>query len=194
MNRIAVGQLDGGTGKTAISFAIAKDLEFFLISNDDSIIEQAYPNMAKIMKNPKIIDDVVYDFGGFVDSGVLEVIKACNIVIVPCMDDLNSKMKAIKTINQIIDYCSNIIVVATRLKNPTKDYKDYKEVANAINRVYPNIKVYPLRETKLFKNAIEFGQSPLELEAESNLIKSNQKNVLNEYKTILEVVKGAIDG
>lgn len=188
--RIATIQLDGGTGKTAISYAIAKDLNFFLISNDDSIIEQAYPNMAKIMKNPKVIDDVVYDFGGFVDSGVLDVIKSCNIVIVPCMDDLNSKMKAIKTIKQITNYCSNILVVATRLKNPKKDFK---EVADAIHKVYPSINVYPLRETKILKNSIEFGQSPLELEAESKLIATNQKNVLNEYKEILKVIKGAID-
>jgi len=188
--RIATIQLDGGTGKTAISYAIAKDLNFFLISNDDSIIEQAYPNMAKIMKNPKVIDDVVYDFGGFVDSGVLDVIKSCNIVIVPCMDDLNSKMKAIKTIKQITNYCSNILVVATRLKNPKKDFK---EVADAIHKVYPSINVYPLRETKILKNSIEFRQSPLELEAESKLIATNQKNVLNEYKEILKVIKGAID-
>jgi cellulose biosynthesis protein BcsQ len=188
--RIATIQLDGGTGKTAISYAIAKDLNFFLISNDDSIIEQAYPNMAKIMKNPKVIDDVVYDFGGFVDSGVLNVIKSCNIVIVPCMDDLNSKMKAIKTIKQITNYCSNILVIATRLKNPKKDFK---EVADAIHKVYPSINVYPLRETKILKNSIEFGQSPLELEAESKLIATNQKNVLNEYKEILKVIKGAID-
>jgi MinD-like ATPase involved in chromosome partitioning or flagellar assembly len=188
--RIATIQLDGGTGKTAISYAIAKDLNFFLISNDDSIIEQAYPNMAKIMKNPKVIDDVVYDFGGFVDSGVLDVIKSCNIVIVPCMDDLNSKMKAIKTIKQITNYCSNILVIATRLKNPKKDFK---EVADAIHKVYPSINVYPLRETKILKNSIEFGQSPLELEAESKLIATNQKNVLNEYKEILKVIKGAID-
>ena len=188
--RIATIQLDGGTGKTAISYAIAKDLNFFLISNDDSIIEQAYPNMAKIMKNPKVIDDVVYDFGGFVDSGVLDVIKSCNIVIVPCMDDLNSKMKAIKTIKQITNYCSNILVVATRLKNPKKDFK---EVADAIHKVYPSINVYPLRETKILKNSIEFRQSPIELEAESKLIATNQKNVLNEYKEILKVIKGAID-
>jgi len=188
--RIGTIQLDGGTGKTAISYAIAKDLGFFLISNDDSIIEQAYPNMAKIMKNPKIIDDVVYDFGGFVDSGVLDVIKSCDIVIVPCMDDLNSKMKAIKTINQIINHSSNIIVVATRLKNFKKDLK---EVSDVIHEVYPSIDVYPLRETKIFKNSIEFGQSPLELEAESKFVATNQKNVLVEYKKILEVVKGAID-
>ena len=189
--RIGTIQLDGGTGKTAISYAIAKDLELFLISNDDSIIEQAYPNMAKIMKNPRIINDVVYDFVGFVDSGVLDVIKSCDIVIVPCIDDLNSKMKAIKTIRQITNHCSNIIVVATRLKNPKKDFK---EIADAIHKVYPSIDVYPLRETKIFKNSIEFSQSPLELEAESKLIATNQKNVLNEYKEILKVVKGAIDG
>jgi shikimate kinase len=55
-NRIAIITLDGGAGKTAVAFALAKDLDYYLISNDDSVIERAYEGRAKIMKQPKVID------------------------------------------------------------------------------------------------------------------------------------------
>jgi len=185
MSRIAIITLDGGAGKTALAFSLAKDFDYYLISNDDSVIEKAYEGRAKIMKLPKVIDDVIYDFGGFVDTGVIDIIKACDLVIVPCINDLNSKMKAIKTIKQLQAYNDKFLVVATRLE----DKNDYKEVKEGILKVFTDIPVLPLRKTKLFKNALEFGQSPLELEAESKLIAYQQRNILAEYKILLNYIK-----
>jgi len=185
IKRIAVATLDGGAGKTAVAGALATDLNYYILSNDDSIIELAYKGRAKIMKQPEIIDNVVYDFGGFVDAGVIDVIKACDLVIVPCINDLNSKMKAIKTIKQLQPHNNNFLVVATRLEGE----KDLNEVQEAIKKHFKNIPVLPLRKTKLLKIALEFGQSPLELEAESKLIAYQQRNFLSEYKKILNFIK-----
>ena len=38
----------GGVGKTPIAFSLAKDLGYYLQSNDNSVIESIYPDMAKI--------------------------------------------------------------------------------------------------------------------------------------------------
>jgi len=184
VKRVAIATLDGGAGKTALGFAIAKELDFYLISNDDSVIEMAYPDMAKIMKNPKIIDEVVYDFGGFADAGVIDIIKHCDIVIVPCINDLNSKMKAIKTIKELSKYNDNFLVVATRLESDT----DFKEIKAAIQKEFKNIPVLPLRKTKMLKNALEFGNSPLELIAESKKIAWDGRGFIPEYKEILKAV------
>lgn len=184
--KIAVITLDGGAGKTAIAFALAKDLDYYLISNDDSVIETAYPNRAKIMKEPKIIDDVVYDFGGFVDTGVLGVIEACDLVIVPCINDINSKMKAIKTIKQLEKYNTNFLVIGTRLEGKN----DIIEIEETIKKSFPKMAIFPLRKTKIFKNALEFGQSPLELELESKLTAYSQRKILAEYKSLLNHIKG----
>ena len=122
--KIGIITLDGGAGKTALAFALATDLEYYLLSNDDSIIEKAYPSKAKIVKtdkmnNPKI-KEVIFDFGGFVDDGVIDVIKTCDLVIVPAINDLNSKMKAVKTIKQLLPYNNNFLVIATRLEKNDK--------------------------------------------------------------------------
>lgn len=182
--KIAVITTDGGAGKTAISFALAKELDYYLISNDDSVIELVYPDMAQITKEPTILNDTVYDFGGFVDNGVLEIIKHCDIVIVPCINDLNSKMKAIKIINELSKYNNRFLVVATRLENP----QDFKEINSSIEDEFENVKVLPLRKTKMFKNGLEFGLSPLELIAESKQIAYAGRNFIPEYKNILKYV------
>ena len=180
--KIAVSTIDGGAGKTAISFALAKELDHYLISNDDSVIELVYPDMAKITKQLKVIDDTVYDFGGFVDAGVLDIIKHCDIVIVPCINDLNSKMKAIKTITELSKFNSNFLVIATRLENDN----DFEEVQKAIQDKFPDITVLPLRKTKMLKNALEFGESPLELVAQSKQIAYAGRNFIPEYKDVLK--------
>jgi len=180
--KISIITTDGGAGKTAIAFAIAKDFNYFLLSNDDSVIESAYPEMAKIMPNPKVIDDTVYDFGGFVNDGVIDIIKHSDIVIVPCINDLNSKMKAIKTINELSKYNNNFLVVATRLEAKN----DFKIISEAIKKKFDNISILPLRKTKIFKNALEYGLSPLELVAESKQLAYSGRNIIPEYKAVLK--------
>ena len=182
--RISVITTDGGAGKTAIAFALAKELNHYLLSNDDSVIEAVYKDMAQITKELPIIEDVVYDFGGFVDAGVLDIIKHSDIVIVPCINDLNSKMKAIKTINELKKYNNRFLVVATRLENT----QDFKEIKSDIQEQFQNIKTLPLRKTKMLKNGLEYGMSPLELIAESKQIAYAGRNFIPEYKEILKYV------
>ena len=182
--RVSVITTDGGAGKTALSFALAKELNYYLLSNDDSVIEAVYKDMAQITKELPIIEDVVYDFGGFVDAGVLDIIKHSDIVIVPCINDLNSKMKAIKTINELKKYNNRFLVVATRLENT----QDFKEIKSDIQEQFQDIEVLPLRKTKMLKNGLEYGMSPLELIAESKQIAYAGRNFIPEYKEILKYV------
>ena len=182
--RVSVITTDGGAGKTALSFALAKELNYYLLSNDDSVIEAVYKDMAQITKKLPIIEDVVYDFGGFVDAGVLYIIKHSDIVIVPCINDLNSKMKAIKTINELKKYTNRFLVVATRLETQ----QDFKEIKSDIQEQFQDIEVLPLRKTKMLKNGLEYGMSPLELIAESKQIAYAGRNFIPEYKEILKYV------
>jgi len=182
--RVSVITTDGGAGKTALSFALAKELNYYLLSNDDSVIEAVYKDMAQITKELPIINDVVYDFGGFLDAGVLDIIKQSDIVIVPCINDLNSKMKAIKTINELKKHNNRFLVVATRLENT----QDFKEVKTDLQEQFQDIEVLPLRKTKMLKNGLEYGMSPLELIAESKQLAYAGRNFIPEYKDILKYV------
>lgn len=91
----------GDVGKTSFAFSIAKDLDMYLQSNDASIIETIYPNMAKVLEKPRLIENCVYDFGGFASSGVLEIAKNSDYIITPCAPLYNAVLRTIETINEL---------------------------------------------------------------------------------------------
>ena len=185
--KIAVINEDGGTGKSAISYALGKELDLYYFTNEDNAIVRIYESgFAKIIEadNMKIVDNSIYDFAGATKSGVLNIVKNCDIAIVPCINDLNSKAKAIKTIKSIEPLCNNILVIATKLmKN-----KDIKEIKEDINSIFPNIEIIASRYTDLYKNALEFSLSPLELIRDSKAFKRDNKNFIEEYKNILKYI------
>jgi cellulose biosynthesis protein BcsQ len=181
---ISILNKKGGVGKTPLALSIAKDLEYFLISNDDSVIEEAYPEYSQIQKEPKLIDNCVYDFGGFVNSDMLHIIEKSNFILLPCDKKIDSKKRTIKTIQEIEKYNKNIFIIAT-------DYKTNKELKEIIEDLggiisYP---ILELKHTALYDKIVEYGQSLLEMEKESALVKTNCKSVLNQYKTILSTIK-----
>jgi len=185
--KIAVITTDGGAGKTAISFALAKDLDYYYMTNDKSIVNLVYKDYSKIApaKELPIIDNCIYDFGGYYDTGVINIIKKCDVVIVPSINDLNSKMKAISTIDELKKYNNNFLVIATRVENDT----DFKEINEAIKKRFDNIKVMRLRKTKMLKNGLESGLSPLELVSQSKLMAHIGRAFIPEYKAILNYIK-----
>jgi len=184
VDKLALATLDGGAGKTALAFALAVDLNYYLISNDDSIIEKAYQG-AKIMQNPILKSETVYDFGGFADAGVIEIIKECDIVIVPCINDKTSINKANRTIKELSAYNKKFLVVATRVENK----KDLKDITDGVKKIH-DIPILPMRKCKMFKDAQEYGVGVLTIENESKKLAYNYRNALVEYKDILKHILG----
>ncbi|MDX9743214.1 MAG: hypothetical protein RBT59_05295 [Arcobacteraceae bacterium] len=182
---ISVLNKKGGVGKTPISFSLAKDLGYFLQSNDNSVVENIYPDMAKITSKPQLIENCVYDFGGFVDAGILDIIKNSDVVIVPCVNEYNSILRTVETIDEIKPFAKAILVVATK----TDKEADFKQVQSAIEEYFEDIHFFELKNSKIFKNAIETGLSLTELYNENALSKSAYKTVYNQYLTVLEIFK-----
>lgn len=187
---ISVINKKGGVGKTPISFSLAKDLNFYLQSNDNSVIESIYPEMAKISPAPNLIDDCVYDFGGFVDTGIIDIIKASDAILIPCSIDYNSIVRTVETIEEIQQYNSNIIIIVTKTEKPT----DFDSVKDAIAQHFDDLSFFELRLSKAFRNSIETGLSVTELYHESPLTRSAYKTVYGQYLTLLELFNNATKG
>lgn len=182
--RLTVFNLKGGVGKTPISFSLAKDLNMDIQTNDNSVLASIYPERAQHCK-PYLADNVVYDFGGFVDSGILPIIKESDVVLVPCSTDFNSILRTVETIEAIKPHAKHIIVIVTK----TEKEDDFHTVMDAIAEVFEDIVFYELRNSKVFKNSIETGKSVTELYHETPLSKSAYKTVFQQYNTVLELFK-----
>ena len=179
---ISVINKKGGVGKTPISFSLAKDLGYVLQSNDNSVIETIYHGNARIGR-PILQDDCVYDFGGFVDSGVLDIIKASNAVIVPCSIDYNALMRTVETIEEIIAVNSNIIIVITK----TEKESDFETFRDEISSFFEDLYFLELRNSKIFKNSMETGKTVTQLYQETPLSKSAYRTVYQQYQSLIEL-------
>ena len=180
---ISIINKKGGVGKTSFGFSIAKDLELYLQSNDASIIESIYPNMSKISAQPKLIDNCVYDFGGFESAGVLDT--KSNFIIVPCTALYNSILRTSETINELKEVNKNIIVLIT---DYTSD-EDKEQVESALKSSFKNLKYFYFKRSKILENSMRLGGSFKELGEASPLLKVAYRNFLGEYDRLLKTLK-----
>lgn len=186
MKSITFFNKKGGTGKTSLAFSIAKDLNYPLLSNDDSVIEDIYPNKAKILPELKIIEhDCVYDLGGYIDIGIIDIFKQSQIIIVPTTLDINSIKRTINTVMEINKYCENIIIVINRIKK--EKLSKYKQSIEAVKGL--GKKVIMVRESEAITNSIHLGKTISELHNENNFSKNQYKGIYADYELLLNEIK-----
>jgi len=170
----------GGVGKTSLAYNVARDLNFYLLSNDDSIIESSYENKAMIMEKIKLIknQNVVYDLGGFVDMNIVDILKASDIIIVPTIADVNSLKRTINSVKELQAFNKNIIVVGNIIRGKQLDF---------ITK-YIDIK-FSIRESKIFQTSLIERKSINEIVNESNLNAYRYRNIYKDYTNLLKHLK-----
>ncbi|EFP5423891.1 ParA family protein [Campylobacter coli] len=181
---ISIVNKKGGVGKTPFAFSIAKDLEYFLQSNDNSIIEKIYPEKAKILPTPKKIDNCVYDFGGFVEKGVLDIIKESNKIIVPCTSNYNSLLRTLETLNEIGNDGKVCILVTDY-----RDEKEKKQICETLESNFTDLNLFFFKFSKIIENSMSSGASFTELYNENNLSRLSYTNFFNEYQRLLNFIR-----
>ena len=177
----------GGVGKTSLAYNVARDLGYFLQSNDDSIIEIAYEGKAKITSNIKVLDNCVYDLGGFVDNQANKVIESADLIVIPTVYDLNALRRTLSTIKDVyhINKNAKVVIVANNLESKTK-----QEDLAKITDTFKDYKVLEMPHSRIFQNAIKQGSSVNEI-TESKINAYRYRNALKAYKKLLTYIKKA---
>lgn len=174
----------GGVGKTSFAFNVAKDLDYFLISNDDSVIESLYPEKARIMEKIKYIPDanIVYDLGGFIDKNSIDVLKNSDIVFIPTLLDINSVKRTINTINEVKEFCEEIVILINNFV--VKDLDKYSGAVDALKKEGYDIIFIPKSEA--IPNSLYTGKTITEQVNSNKLTARSFKRIYEVYNNILE--------
>lgn len=177
----------GGTAKTSISFNIAKDLDYYLLSNDDSTIEEIYPKMAKIMDEIEFIEDIesIYDLGGFIDNSAIEVFKNVDYIFIPMLLDVNSLKRTINTFIELSEYNDNLAIIISRVKpNDEKKFKQFYEKLEMLE-----CPIFEIRESEAFRNSTLTSETITEQFNKNAFNQRSMKNVYNEYSKLKQFIK-----
>ena len=181
-NNIAIYNTKGGVGKTSLSYSLSKDLKLNYITNDISVSIMKLSKAKLIKKNIPLCENTLYDFGGFEDIDALNISNLAKLVIIPTIADMNSLARTISLIKKLNH--SRIIVIATMIETE----KDFEDIQTVINHHFKDIEVLQFRKTKLLKNSMKLGISPLELYKQKRLY----QNAIVEYKNIINKCKKEI--
>ena len=130
--KICVYSAKGGEGKTPIATNIVLDRQYAIGTNEhfhlfDTFIpdnrvlalepDQGFPEI------PNNID-IVFDLAGSISANsgsIVSALKQANLVIVPITNEVKAIYGGIGTIQEILRFCSNVLVVATKLEKGRKE-------------------------------------------------------------------------
>lgn len=131
---IAVYNIKGGVGKTTLSVQISQMLNYMYVSNDPfasahNLLDASKVKMFSEEKYNEIPfeEKTVYDFGGFFDKRISNIIKKVDKVVIPTLTSIVDVQGTLATLNAVLKLNKNVVIVINRAKNNEKaiELRDY---------------------------------------------------------------------
>jgi cellulose biosynthesis protein BcsQ len=189
---ISVYNYKGGCGKTVISYALAREFNALIASNENNIFTKFYKDSMKIDKaeNLPVVKNapIIYDFGGFAEAGIIRILKASDIVIVPTYYDDEALSKTVQVIKEIRAYNPKIIIAVTRTEG-----KQFQKVYDELEQ-YFSFPIINMRKTTLFLTMTETGKSLKDIANENKRTKKAFGGIKQDFKVLKKIIKEQING
>lgn len=190
--KIVVWNLKGGQGKTVLSLSLAMLYDCYVVTNDvHSPIDEVLPEGKALRINndeglPNVPGDIdlIYDFGGYPDSRVIDAAKQASHVIIPIIYDSPLEMQVtINAISEIEEYNNNIVIIANKCQKG-----DFSKVTEVLSQFYD----YPILEVKkstAFAKAIEKKKSLQKIIDSNKLLAYHYSKPLEQARAIMNFIK-----
>lgn len=192
--KILIWTPKGGTGKTSIATALLQQIgNYQIITNDKMnpynliLSKEQYYLLPDDRNIPVFKEDVnlIYDFGGFGDQRIPDLIQQSKdlIVLIPFTPDIVSFQSAISIFNEIKDLNNNIFFVLNRAKKG--DYDTFKK---QMDKMKINKTLLEIKESKLFGNMFNKQQSVSDVK-QNKLLSYSYKQVLGQINDLIKELK-----
>lgn len=189
----AVYSIKGGVGKTTLSVQISQMFDYTYVTNDShSSAHNLMPEERGFLVSKDEYEEIpfdesiVYDFGGFKDGRIKDVIKEVKKVVIPTLTSIVDVQATIATLKDVLQINTNIIIVVNRTKNNNKaiELKEYLE--EEIKKIYPdlNIPIVFVRESSVIEDSL-FDCEYIETKAGSNRFKRHiYRNAIEDMNSL----------
>jgi cellulose biosynthesis protein BcsQ len=196
MQVITIYNPKGGVGKTALAFALTKELDdCYYVTNDKigscitlDLLKNTGQYIDKKITTPIGTKTIIFDAGGFVDSKIEQAIKSSKIIVIPITLDNANKVILKKLFLDIKSKNSNakIIVIINKFDNQKFKKNDF---LNEISGLGDFDEIFFLRETGLFEK-IQVKNKSINQFVDADLMsKFIYRNLLPEWNQILDYIK-----
>lgn len=183
---ITVYNTKGGVGKSPISALIAKEMDYKILTNDDSINEDFLSDIVEFQEkvNIKGRDNIVIDLGGWIDDNTIQILKSSDVVLVPFNSKPNAVKRTIGLINDLKQLGINYNLIFTM-------YETTQEFEKTIEKFkLEDIEVdYKFPKTKLLDTLIEKNLKLSDIKKDKSL-NNWYKNHLAIFKELIFDLKG----
>ena len=176
---IVVYSIKGGVGKTTLSVQISQMLDYTYVTNDSHSSahnlmpeEKGFLVSSEEYEEIPYDDRVVYDFGGFKDTRINDIIKKSNKVIIPTLTSIVDVQATLATLKDVIEVNKNIIIVVNRTKNNNKSTELKEYLLEEIEKLYGkvNIPIIFVRDSSVLEDSL-FECEYVEIKAGNNRFK-----------------------
>ena len=167
------------SGKTTLSVQISQMLDYTYVTNDSHSSahnlmpeEKGFLVSSEEYEEIPYDDRVVYDFGGFKDTRINDIIKKSNKVIIPTLTSIVDVQATLATLKDVIEVNKNIIIVVNRTKNNNKSTELKEYLLEEIEKLYGkvNIPIIFVRDSSVLEDSL-FDCEYVEIKAGNNRFK-----------------------
>lgn len=174
-----VYSIKGGVGKTTLSVQISQMFDYTYVTNDShSSAHNLMPDEKGFLVSSEEYDEIpfdeniVYDFGGFKDTRINNIIQQANKVIIPTLTSIVDVQATMATLKDVAQINKNIVIAINRTKNNNKAIELKEYLSEEIKKSFQDldISIIFVRESSVLEDSL-FDCEYVETKAGNNRFK-----------------------